>query len=148
MTQENQSQSAENFDEKKWLQQEHGKVQQYASRKTLDLTRIIQKDSAVLPPLVAIWFIESRSYAKGFWVITGDLPTDHIVGDNAKSARDAIKYFAYRWQLKSENILVKLGSESSDAGSNNTEKQFAEILISKADGLYQLADRDDLWKNK
>ncbi len=71
MTQENQSQSAENFDEQKWLQQEHGKVQQYASRNSLDLSRIIQKDSAVLPPLVAIWFIESKSYLKGFWVITG-----------------------------------------------------------------------------
>ncbi len=148
MTKENQSQSAENVDEKKWLQQEHGKLQQYASRNTLDLTRIIQKDSAILPPYVAVWFIESKSNLKGFWVITGDLPSDHIVGDNAQSARDAIKYFALRWQLKAENILIKLEQESSEAGSNNTKKQFAEILISRADTLYQFADKDDLWKNK
>ncbi len=66
MTQENQSQSADDFDDKKWLQQEHGKVQQYASRKTLDLTRIIQKDSAILLPFVAVWFIESKSNLQVF----------------------------------------------------------------------------------
>ena len=146
MAQENQSQSGEKFDEKKWLQQEHGKVQQYASQNSLDLIRIVQKDSAVLPPLVAIWFIESKRHLNGFWVITGDLPSDHIVGDNAQSARDAIKYFALRWHLKAENILIELEQESSEVESNKTKKQFAEILISKADGLYQFADRDDLWK--
>ncbi len=147
MSQENQIQSDENFDEKKWLQQEHGKVQQYASRNTLELSRIIQKDSVILPPLVAIWFIESKSNLKGFWIITGDLPTDHIVGDNAQSARDAIKYFALRWQLKAENILIELEQEPSGTEADDTNKEFAEILISRADGLYQFSNNDDLWKN-
>ncbi len=147
MAQENQSQSDEKFDEKEWLHQKHGKVQQYASRNTLDLTRIIQKDSAILLPFVAVWFIESKSNLQVFWVITGDLPLDHIVGDNAQSARDAIKYFSLRWQLKAENIFIKLEQESSEVGSNNTKKQFAAILISRADTLYQFADKDDLWKN-
>jgi len=145
MAQDNQSQSTENFDEKKWLQQEHGKVLEYASRNALELSGIVQQSSAILPPAVAIWFIESKTNSQGFWIISGDLPTDHIVGDNAKNAREAIKHFTLRWQLKAENILKELEQETSATEGSNTRKEFAEILISRAEGLYQLADRDDLW---
>ena len=148
MDQDNQPQPGEVLDEKEWTRQEHGKVLEYASRNTLDLSRINQNDSVILPPLIAVWSIESKSHSKGFWIITGDLPSDHIVGENAQNARDAIKHFSLRWQLKAENILIELEQNHTEEDSNNTKRQFAEILISKADGLYKCSERDDLWKNE
>jgi len=148
MAQENQSQSGEVLDEQAWIRQEHGKVLEYASRNILDLSRIRQNDSAILPPFIAIWLVESKSHSKGFWIITGDLPSDHIVGDSAQSARDAIKHFALKWHLKAENINIELEKEASETESYNSKKEFAEILIAKADGLYQCAARDDLWNTQ
>lgn len=142
-----ESQSNKKFDQKQWMLQEHGKVLQYVSTNSLDFSKIIQKESAVLAPFVAIWLIESKTYSQGFWVISGDLPTDHIVGGNAKNAREAIKHFALRWQLKADNILNELGLEydSKQASENDTNKEFANILISKAEELYQLADKEKFW---
>ncbi len=139
-----ETQSNEKIDRKQWMLHEHGKVLQYVSNNSLDFSKIIQKESAVLPPLVAIWLIESKTYSQGFWVISGDLPTDHIVGGNAKNAREAVKHFALRWQLKAENILNELGLEQNSS-EDETNIEFANILISKAEELYLLADSEKFW---
>ena len=48
-----------------------------------------------------------------------------------------LRHFSFKWQLQAENLLRLDDKE---------QKQFAEFLIGRADGLYQLYDKDELWQ--
>ena len=77
---------------------------------------------------------------KWFWVISGDLPTDFIAEDGAESARDSLRAFSLRWQMQAENIL-------NSAEAEQTQKEFAAMLIGRANGLYDIFNKDDLWNS-
>ena len=141
MTVENQQQ----LDQSQWVKEQHGDLLSYCSRNDLKITNIIQKDSAILPPIAAVWLVDSKQSAQQFWVITGDLPNDHIQAGNAVNAREALRHFSLRWQLKSEKILNSLESRKADPSRDNTEKEFADLLISRAEGLFELFENKQLW---
>lgn len=64
------------------------------------------------------------------WFICGDTPLDCVDGSVADSPREALRYFAIKWQLDAEKI------EAPEASKE---------LISLAESLYPLADDDRLW---
>ncbi len=130
-----------------WLKKEHGEVLAYCSRKSLDISGIIQSRSAVLPPIVAVWLVDSKLNKQQYWVITGDVPHDHIPSGNAKDARDAIRNFSLRWQLQAENILNGLENNRIQPDIIETQKKFAALLISRAHSLYDIFEKDELWLN-
>jgi len=119
----------------------------YGSRNNLELSNIIQPRSAILPPIVAVWLVESKSNDKKYWLISGDVPTDHIPDGNAETARDAIRHFSLRWQLQAENITVELQKKPALTAADNTQKEFAELLISRAGSLYELHEKEEYWIN-
>lgn len=143
MSEENKPQ----IDEEQWVKSEHGKVLDYCSRNELNIARLIQGDSVILPPAVAIWLADSKVSKQRFWIISGDLPTDHLQADIAKNARDALRHFALRWQLKAENLLQQQAHGQPQLGDAKTQSQFANELINKADGLYELYENDSFWVN-
>ncbi|CAM5187212.1 hypothetical protein ALON55S_05218 [Alishewanella longhuensis] len=55
----------------------------------------------------------------------------------APDAREAIRAFALHWQLKAEQI--------AQAGfADKTQQDFANLLVSRAHGLYDLFDNEQL----
>ena len=151
MTEENQqaetNQASAIISEEDWLKKEHGEVLAYCSRNFLEISEIIQTESAVLPPFVAVWLAKSKTNNQKFWIITGDVPHDHIPGGNAKNARDAIRHFSLRWQLKAENIVKGQPNSQSKPVLSETQKEFAELLVSRANSLYMLSEKEELWLN-
>ncbi|MCP4414576.1 MAG: DUF4826 family protein [Gammaproteobacteria bacterium] len=152
MTTENKSfQSDETTDKdmnfKKWQQEEYSKLLKYGNHNNLGFVTINQQESTILPPVVAVWNIESQETKTRYWLISGDLPTDHIPEDSAINAREAIRNFAMRWQLKAENILINIEASHDKTEERETKKNFAELLISKANGLYDICTKEELWKN-
>ena len=145
--QPSQNQDNNKITEQEWLKKEHGEVLAYCSRNSLGLSAIIQSRSAVLPPLVAVWLVDSKVNKQQFWVITGDVPLDHISSNHAKDARDAIRDFSLRWQLQSENILNGLAKNRVQPDLIETQRKFAAFLISRAHSLYDIFEKDELWLN-
>ena len=142
----NYQQQSEELSEQDWIKKEHGTVLDYGSRNLLDIAHVIQADSAVLPPIVAVWLVESRINAERFWVITGDVPNDHIPGNNAKNARDAIRHFSLRWQLKADRILASFEEADPEKIIDDSKKEFAELLVSRANSLYELSEMEEYWQ--
>jgi hypothetical protein len=57
----------------------------------------------------------------------------------AKNAREAVRAFSLHWQLKAQQII--------DSGINDKTKQdFANLLIKRAHGLYEMFEKDALWQ--
>ena len=151
MAEDNQQQDSnaesEKISLKDWTQNETGRVLDYCSRNNLGLINFVEKQSAILPPIVAVWLVDSRANKEKFWVISGEVPLDHIPVNVAKSAREAIRYFALNWQLKAERLMHSLVEGKPQLGDNEKQTQFANTLIKSADMLYDMAEKNELWEN-
>lgn len=69
------------------------------------------------------------------------LPTDHIESSAAATPRDALRSFSFHWQLKADEIMATKPVEK-------TQAQFANLLINRAHGLYDLFAKEELWASE
>lgn len=123
-----------------WVRAQFQKANEYLATKGIIPDNVAVSESRYLPPLVAVWKLNTRD-AKSFWVISGDLPTDHMPVSAAPNAREAIRAFALHWQLKAEQI--------AQAGfTDKTQVEFANLLVNRAEGLYDLFDNEPLWQGQ
>ena len=121
-----------------WVREQFQLANKHLAQNGVVATTVVADESRYMAPNVAVWKIKA-SDGRFFWVIGGKVPADYILIDNAKTARDAIRYFSMRWQLQAENIghLNNL---------DDTQKRFAQTLVSGAEDLYELSVNENLWQ--
>jgi len=122
-----------------WVRNQYQKANQYLAGKGIIPDNVAVTESRYLPPLVALWKLNTKD-KKSFWVISGDLPTDHMPFSAAATARDAMRSFSLNWQLKAENII-------NGSAIDKTQQDFANLLVNRAQGLYELFEDDAIWKS-
>ena len=89
------------------------------------------KAAWILPSQILVGSAREQGDPVAFrWFICGEVPLDHIAADAAASPREAIRYFAMKWQLDSEKL----------------DPNAAKNLIDHAEALYTLADDDRYWQ--
>ncbi len=123
-------------EQQQWVRDQYLNGTKYLASKGLVSETVTVEDSRYLTPVLSIWKLKLLDKTK-VWVISGDLPSDHSNSDVAPNAREAIRHFALKWQMQAENLLR---AESED------QTKFANLLIGRAEGLYQLYEKEDLWK--
>lgn len=114
------------------------KATKYLADKGIVTNSVIAEDSRYLLPIVSVWKLNTLSDGT-LWVITGEVPSDHIPVSAASTAQDAIRHFSMKWQLQAENIL-------QSTQSDKTHIHFAQLLIKRAEGLNNICNNDKLWK--
>ncbi|MBR9727819.1 DUF4826 family protein [Shewanella intestini] len=123
-----------------WVREHFQKANQFLAQKGVIPTKVHNEESRYLAPYLAIWKMEAKLPKKQtFWVMTGDLPSDHVDVKVAATARDALRHFSMMWQLKAENL------HNSGLTKDKTQLEFANLLVSRAESLYQLQSDDKLW---
>lgn len=84
-----------------------------------------------LPDNVVIGQLRDANEPTSFiWVISGEMPTDHIASNVAATARDAARHFSLKWQM--------------DA-AHTKNSAVANMLVAKAEQLYEIVEDDNLW---
>ncbi|MEE2001263.1 DUF4826 family protein [Alkalimonas sp. MEB108] len=121
-----------------WVRNQFQKANEYLASKGILPDQVVVKESRYLVPLVAVWRIKSQD-RKEYWVLTGDLPTDHMALSGARDAKDAVRAFSMHWQLKAQQIL-------DTQPGDKTQVDFANLLINRAHGLYDLFDNEAIWQ--
>ncbi len=126
-----------------WVREHFQKANRFLAEKGVLPSKVIDQDCRYLAPLLAIWKIEAKQpKQQTFWVMSGDLPTDYVDVSVAATARDAIRHFSLMWQLKAENLI------QSGAVKDPTQAQFAQLLVSRAESLFQIHNDDKLWNGQ
>lgn len=121
-----------------WVRDQYQKANEHLASKGIIPDNVAVTESRYLPPYMAIWKLNTKD-KQSFWVISGDLPSDHIPFSAATNARQAVRAFSMQWQLKAQQII--------DSGINDkTKRDFANLLISRAESLYQMFDDNKLWQ--
>jgi len=129
-----------------WIMQEQANMLKYCKNKELGADKILDEGYVVLVPLFALWAVENRRERKKYWVITGDLPNDHLPYDVAKHPRDAIKHFSMAWQMKAEKLQNKLDNKELSIGTPEQQESMITLLRERAESLYSLAQEDAMWQ--
>lgn len=136
----NNEQQAEQWSEAQvndWVRSQFQKANLHLAEKGVLMDSVAVQDSRYLPPYVAVWKINALD-KQSYWVISGDLPTDHIELKAAENARDALRAFSFRWQIKAQQ-LVDAGIEAQTAAD------YANLLVNRAQSLYQLFESEKIW---
>jgi hypothetical protein len=118
-----------------WVREQYLKATKYLAEKGHVTESVADTESRYLIPIMALWKINLIDKSK-VWVITGDVPTDHLVLETNEAARDVIRHFSFKWQVQADDLLRSNDKEQST---------FANLLIQKAEGLYELFSKDELW---
>jgi len=118
-----------------WVREQYQTATKYLATQGLVTDSVVVEDSRYLVPVLAVWKLKMLD-GTYFWVISGDLPTDHNAIDVAPNAREAVRHFSLKWQMQAENLL--------NTGDKEQE-EFAKILISRAEGLYSMHQQEKLW---
>ncbi|ACA86985.1 MULTISPECIES: DUF4826 family protein [Shewanella] len=123
-----------------WIREHFQKANRFLAEKGVIPSKVIADDSRYLAPYVAVWKMESKQPTKQtFWVMSGDLPSDYVDVKVAETARDALRHFSMMWQMKAENLI------KSGATQDPTQAKFAQLLVSRAESLYQIQGDEKLW---
>ncbi len=144
MTEQTQSQAQPSPEEleqafQQWQREMFQRAQSYLADKGVIADVVLDKECRLLPPLCAVWKMKATN-GKRYWVLTGRLPSDHAEVSAADTARDALRYFSLQWQLKADELMASGLKEKA-------QLDFANLLVNRAHGLYEMYERDDLWTN-
>jgi hypothetical protein len=132
---------------REWILEMKAKLLKYCRNKELGADRILDKQYAGLAPYFALWAVENRKEHKKYWVITGDLPNDHLPYEVAGTPRDALRHFSLSWQLKAEKMQQKLEQNDLLMGTPEQHKEMINLLQDRATNLYNLSADDKIWVN-
>jgi hypothetical protein len=121
-----------------WVREQFQRANKHLAEKGVLFESVVTKESRYLAPHVAVWKIKSIE-GQYYWVITGDVPADVIPYKSEKKAQDTLRAFSMRWHLQAENILQ---SDTND----QIQKDFANMLIIKAEKMYELFANEGNWQ--
>jgi hypothetical protein len=121
-----------------WVRQQFQNANKYLAENGVIYDSVIVEESRYFAPYFAIWKIKSLE-GEYFWVLVGDLPSDFSPISVAPDAREAMRHFSLSWQLTSENLL-----KQDDV--TQEQKDHANILINRAEGLYGFYKQEDMWQ--
>lgn len=120
-----------------WVREQFQKANEYLASKGILPDNVAVSESRYLPPFFAVWKLNTKE-KQSYWVISGDLPTDHMAVSAAANARDAVRAFSMHWQLKAQQIF--------ESGMNEkTQLEFGNLLVTRAHDLYDMFNNDELW---
>ncbi|WP_100640764.1 DUF4826 family protein [Alteromonas facilis] len=123
-----------------WAREQFQKANRHLAENGLLFESVVAEESRYLAPFIAIWKINT-SDKKQLWVVSGDLPVDFIPVSVADSARTALKHFALKWQLQAENIRQQVTNDK-------TQLDYAALLESRAESLFEMESQDKLWQQQ
>lgn len=124
--------------QQQWVREQYQVATKYLAAKGLVTESVVVEESRYLIPIMSVWKLKVLD-GSFFWVICGDLPSDHNTLDVAPSAREAVRHFSFKWQMQAENLL-KTGDKE--------QEEFAKLLIGRAEGLYDMYQQEKLWDLK
>ena len=125
-----------------WARDQFQKALKLLARNGVLPEKVAVTESRILEPVVAIWKIVTvLPERQAFWVLSGELPTDFVDESAAPSAREALRFFSMRWQLKAQQLLT---APAADAA----QRDYAALLIDRAEGLYKLFDDNRYWSRE
>ena len=139
--------------EERWCDEQRAKVANYLRSQEVEHGRIGDWPAWHLAPYVSIWAIESLARPEwiGWWVISGDLPTDYISAADVtppQHPRKAIRVISKKWLDQVAAWNEGREYEGIRIAGSHSHEVLAPLLESRAQLLSDWADDDMFWEEE
>jgi hypothetical protein len=130
-----------------WCAQQRAVAAEYLSRQPVRFGELGEWPAWDVAPYVAVWAVESVAAPGkvGWWVITGDLPTDYVSGAHTPDPRTAVAAIAARWSAAA--TVMERGEQPVDitVGNADNAAELGPLLGARARTLASWANDDSVW---
>ena len=133
--------------EEAWLGKQRAAAVEYIDRQGIKHRGVSEEPEWFVAPYVSLWTVESGKNpgAIGWWVISGDLPTDYLSGKDATDPRSALAAFAARWEEVSTYMLRGEDHPTIRIDKSENRKELGDLLVRRARVLQDWFNDDGLW---
>ena len=134
-------------EEERWCEEERTKVKIYLEQAGVLHGKIGEWPAWHIAPYVSIWAIESMKApgSVGWWVISGDGPTDYVSAEEIKHPRDALRAIGQQWEEISEHMSSGHVHPSGNIGRREDWPELAPLLADRAAVLLKWANDESMW---
>jgi hypothetical protein len=135
--------------EERWCHRRREEATAYLAKEGLTHGEVGAWPAWHVAPYLSIWAVESLKTpgAVGWWVISGDLPTDYISTSSAKHPRQALREFADTWEDVASHIRAGTPHPSISIGPLETRSELLPILEKRAEIFRRFAEDDSIWED-
>jgi hypothetical protein len=141
--------SAQAFDEAafaEWHKNQQQQVADYLRRLQVFDTDITGEWLWIVPHramLGRVW--PKHGERPKLWVITGVVPTDHAESGAARTCREAVRYFALKWQMEAARLEKGNGTTPAVRESEINWQDVSGNIAGRAEWLYGLVGDNRRW---
>jgi hypothetical protein len=131
----------------RWCMEQRENVERYMSEQPVEFGALGEWPAWNVAPYVSVWAVESiESPGKiGWWVISGDLPTDYTSGAGTQDPRSAVAAFATLWESAAAKMERGEHLDHFIIGDPENAYALAPLLKSRAKLLMEWANDDSCW---
>ena len=140
------SKVTEQLSEDEWVAIEREKVISYLVQQGCEHGGVAEWPAFHLDPYLALWAVQSAKAPGriGWWVISGDVPTDYMSGSSGYHPRDAMRYLSGQW-MQIADCMARGVRHSYMIGRPDQWPTLAPLLRSRAETISRYAEDNELW---
>ena len=133
--------------EASWLREQHASVQAYLSSERAAHGGVSDAPAWFVAPYLAIWAVTSLKNPPsiGWWVASGDVPTDYLSSAGVRDAREAVRAFSVRWDDLAARMDRGDSHPSMQVGDHEAFSDLAPLLRVRAKLLASFAEDNEYW---
>jgi hypothetical protein len=130
-----------------WAGEERQSVTDYLTREQVVHGRIGDEPAWDAAPYVSVWAIESKTSPGrlGWWVISGDLPTDYVSATGISNPREGVRAICERWLVVAGYMKRGASHPSMQIGDGSNPEELSKLLLSRAETLRKWVENDAYW---
>jgi hypothetical protein len=136
--------------ESEWIADQRIRVEEYLRTERIDHLGVGECPAFYGHPYIALWAVQSKQSpgSIGWWVISGDLPTDYIGSNDGRHPRQALRTFAKQWLKASEAMSHGETLPGYSIGLPSQRAELAGLLRGRAQIVQKFAEDDALWEGE
>lgn len=135
--------------ELRWIADQRQRVAVYLTAEGVAAGGLAAEPELVMAPLLSLWAVSGPEHGgeheAGWWVIAGDVPTDHVSRQRAVVARAALRTFSKKWRTAASVMTQRASGENADGVSAEQRTAAAEHLFERARILWEIQEDEALW---
>lgn len=130
-----------------WVSEERQKVVDYLKGEGCRHAGVADWPTFLVTPHLALWAVQSTRHVgrTGWWVISGDVPTDYMSSSDGENPQDALKYFAAEWLDVAGYMRRGEPHPQMELGNPEEWPAMAEVLEQWAEALEEYAADPEIW---
>ena len=131
-----------------WLGEQRGRVEAYLTAQCVTHGGVADAPAWFVAPYLAVWpvtSLKSGSPSVGWWVLSGDVPTDYLSSAEGRDAREAMRAFSRRWSDLATRMDRGEAHPTMRVGDAERAAELAPLLHARAKLLRLFADDDECW---